>query len=359
MNKQPLDGPPLRAAEAGASIENAKGELAPQVAVFQMLNGARVAQVVYVAAKLGIADFLRDGPKTAAQLAQLTGSDAPSLYRLLRGLASLGIFAEEAGQSFQLTPRAELLRSDRADSLRSLALFILDPYWWSSTGDMLYCVQTGQPAPPHLYGVDEWEYLAQHPETAAVFQAAMTANTFRQIPAILEAYDFSQMHTLVDIGGGQGALLAAVLRAHPAVHGVLFDRPEGLDGARVALTESGVVDRCEVVTGDMFGALPSRGDGYLLKLILHDWDDQRALQILSNIRRCMPGSSRVLLIEDVILPGNDPQHGKLLDLAMLAYNGGRERNAAEWQDLLEAAGFRLIRLTPTRASLSIIEGVPD
>jgi hypothetical protein len=202
------------------------------------------------------------------------------MYRLLRGLASLGLFAEDADESFRLTPLADLLRFDRPDSLRSMALFILDPYWWSTTGELLHWVRTGQPAPQHMYGVDEWEYLAQHRESAAVFQAAMTANTLPQIPAILQAYDFSQMHRLVDIGGGHGALLAAVLRARSALDGVLFDRAEVLEGA------------------------------------------------------------------------NDPQPGKLLDIAMLTYNGGRERTATERQDLLGEAGLQLMRIMPTRASIS-------
>lgn len=338
--------------------ENGRGEQPPQAALLQMINGGRIAQAIYVAAKLGIADLLRDGPRTAEELAEESGTHALSLYRLLRALASLGVFGEQPDHAFRLTPLADLLRSDRPDSLRPMALFVLDPYWWRSTGELLSCVRAGQPAPPHLYGVDEWEYLAQHPETAAVFHDAMTATTRQQIPAILEAYDFSRIQTLVDIGGGHGPLLAAILRAYPALQGILVDRPEIVAGASQALEESGVADRCAVMAGDLFGGLPAGGDGYLLKSILHDWDDHRAIQILANLRRCMPGSARVLLVEHVILPGNDPQPGKLIDLAMLAYTGGRERTAAEWEAVLKAAGFSVRRIIPTQAPQSIVEGVP-
>jgi hypothetical protein len=338
---------------------NGRGEVPTQTALLQMINAGRTAQAIYVAAKLGIADLLSDGPKTVVVLAELTATHSPSLHRLLRALASLGIFVEQADHSFGLTPLADLLRSDGADSLRSVALFVLDPYWWTSTGELLYCIQTGQPAPPHLHGVDEWEYLAQHHDTGAVFQAAMTANTLQQIPAILEAYDFSTIRKLVDVGGGHGTLLAGILQAHPTLHGILFDHPQIVSYATSVLEDGRVADRCQVVSGDLFGDIPSGGDTYVLKLILHDWDDRRALQILANLRRSISTSATVLLVEHVILPGNDPQPGKLLDLAMLAYNGGRERSAEEWETLLDNAGFRLTRLIPTRVAVSILECKPQ
>jgi hypothetical protein len=324
----------------------------------QMLGGGRVAQAVYVAAKLNIADLLCQGAKPVAELAVLSRTHAPSLYRLLRALASIGMFAEEADHTFCLTPLARLLCSDVPGSLRGMALFYGDPYWWRSQGELLYCVQTGKPAPPYLHGVDEWTYLARHPETAAVFNEAMSNSTLDQIPAILEAYDFSPIDTLVDIGGGYGVLLAAILNAYPDMHGILFDQVGVVEHALPVLEAAAVADRCETLSGDLFGELPRFRDGYILKLILHDWDDDRASQILANLRRCMNESATLLLVEHVILPGNEPQFGKLLDLAMLAFPGGRERTATEWAELLRVAGFTLTRIIPTAAAVSLIQAVP-
>jgi hypothetical protein len=250
------------------------------------------------------------------------------------------------------------LRSDVRASVRPFALLEGDPYWWRSKGELLHCVQTGQPAPQHLYGTDEWEYLRQHPETAAVFNDAMTAMTQEETPAILDAYDFSPIHRLVDVGGGHGALLAALLRTYPGMHGILFDQPDVVSHALPLLQANGVSNRCETIGGDLFGEMPDCSDGYLLKLILHDWDDEHAAQILANLRRSMSRTARLLLVEHVIVPGNDPQPGKGLDLAMLAYVGGRERTAAEWEDLLQATGFTLTRIVPTQAALSILEAAP-
>jgi predicted O-methyltransferase YrrM len=338
--------------------KTAPSDAAARATLSEMIGGGRVAQALYVAAKLNIPDFLVEGAKTAAELATLTSTHAPSLHRLLRALASLGVFIEEPEQSFGLTPLAGLLCSGVPNSLKGMALLSGDPYWWRSQGELLYCVKTGKPAPPYLHGVDEWGYLARHPETAAVFNEAMIANTHWQIAPILDAYDFSEIDTLVDIGGGAGVLLAAVLRANPDMHGILFDQPGVVRQAPAVLEANGVADRCETLGGDLFGELPNQGDGYLLKLILHDWDDDRARQILSNVHRSMTRSGTLLLVEHVILPGNAPQFAKLLDLAMLAFPGGRERTAAEWEELLRASGFTLTRIVPTTAPVSIIQCRP-
>jgi PPOX class F420-dependent enzyme/OxyR family protein len=330
----------------------------PALALHEMIIGGRVAQAVYVAARLQIADHLAGGAKTAARLAEMSGAQAPSLYRLLRALASLGVFAEGPDGKFSLTPMAEFLRSDAPGSLRAAALHFGDPYWWSTMGELLYCVETGLPAPQHLHGMDEWEYLVLHPETSAIFNDSMTDNTRRQVPAILAAYDFSGIDTLVDVAGGHGALLAAILHAYPPMHGVLFDLPSVAAETGPRLQAAGVADRCTIMGGNMFESVPDGGDAYLLKLILHDWSDERAAQILGNLRDTMSPEARLLLIEHVIQPGNEPQPAKLLDLIMLVNLGGRERTAAEWEDLLGAAGFELARVVPTRAGVSIIEAVP-
>jgi hypothetical protein len=333
-------------------------DVAAQSALFQMVTGARLAQAIYVAAALQIADFLADGPQTVAELSEITRTHAQSLYRLLRALASVGIFAEGPDGAFCLNSMGNLLRSDLPGTLWAAALHFNEPYWWRTTGDMLHSVQTGEPAPPHLYGMDTWEYLAQHPETAAIFNNAMTANSDRQLPAILEAFDFSDIGTLIDIAGGRGALLAGILRAYPAMRGILFDLPEVVTQASAVLAPAGVEDRCLAVGGDFFGTLPQGGDAYLLKQILHDWDDEQASRILANIRRTMVPTAKLLLVEHVILPGNEPQVGKLLDLTMLVQLGGRERTSAEWQKLLADSGFALQRIVPTRAGVSIIEAWP-
>ena len=237
----------------GIDKENWAPERSPSDAarstLLQMIGGGRVAQAVYVAARLNVADLLADGPKTVAELAKLSCTHAPSLNRLLRALASIGLFVEDADHSFRLTPIAGLLCSDASRSLRSMALLHGDPYWWRSQGELLYCVQTGKPAPPYLHGMDEWAYLARHPETAAVFDEAMSANTLEQIPAILGAYDFSPINTLVDVGGGNGVLLAALLGAYPTMRGILFDQAGVIEHARPVLEVSGVADRCERVSG--------------------------------------------------------------------------------------------------------------
>ena len=236
-----------------------------------------------------------------------------------------------------------------------MALFHGDPYWWRSLGELLYCVQTGQPAPAHVHGVDEWAYLREHPETASVFNEAMSLNTLEQIPAILAAYDFSSIQALVDVGGGYGVLLAAILNAYPAMRGILFDQAEVVAHAVPVLEAYGVAKRCEIRSGDLFGAVPTGANCYLLKLILHDWNDEQARQILVNLRRAMTSSATLLVVERVILPGNEPQAAKLLDLAMLSFPGGRERTAAEWKALLRAAGFVLTAIVPTEAGVSIIQ----
>jgi len=324
-------------AEGSTGTRAGRG-VSPSTRLTQMITGGRVAQAVYVAAKLHLADLLADRAKTVDELALLSGTHAPSLYRLLRALASLGVFAEQPDQSFTLTPLGDLLRSDVPGSLWPAALFHGDPYRWRTIGDMEYSIRTGQPAPPHLYGMDEWAYFATHPETGAIFDAFMTAQTQQQVPAILAAFDFSSIGTLVDIGGGQGLLIASILRAHPEMRGVLFDQPEVVSQAPPLLEAHGIANRCRIIGGDLFGDLPEEGDAYLLKLVLHDWDDDHAARILANLRRTMATSTTLVLVENVIPPGNDPQPAKLMDLTMLISLGGRERTARSGNEPAELTG---------------------
>jgi hypothetical protein len=314
---------------------------------------------ISVAAELGIADLLAGGDKTAEELAEATSAHAPSLYRLLRALSSVGIFAEGAGGRFTLTPLAQCLRRDAPDSMRNCALLFGLPMAWGSWGEFRNTIRTGETGMKTVFGItDGFEYLSQHPEEAAIFDGAMTDYTRQNAPAIAAAYDFGRFRKLVDIAGGHGLLLSTVLRRYRGVRGVVFDLPHVIEGAKQAIAEAGLTSRCDAVAGSFFEAVPEGADGYMLKSIIHDWDDERALAILRNIRRAIRPEGRLLLLENVIPTGNGPSFGKWLDLEMLVLPGGRERTEAEYRDLFAAAGFRLTGVTPTACPASVIEGMP-
>jgi hypothetical protein len=329
----------------------------PKTLMGRMVGGYRATQMVYVAAKLGIADLLVAGPRSAQELALATGAHAPSLYRLLRTLSSLGVFAEDESERFALTPLAQLIRSDTRDSLRPFVLSYGEPWWWESWGNLLHSVQTGETAFDHLHGMGFFDYLEQDPEAAEIFNANMTAMTGLEAQGIVAAYDFDGIETLVDIGGGHGELLTGILRAHPGMRGVLFDQPRVIEGAKDHLDRL-IADRCELVAGSFFESIPDTGDAYILKDIIHDWDDESALRILRNCHSAIAGRARLLLIERVIPPGNEAAAGKMVDINMLVLTGGSERTDEEYRRLLEAAGFELSRIVPTRSGTSVIESLP-
>jgi hypothetical protein len=339
-----------------------KGSSVPKVehvqALFNLITGFRITSIIYVAAKLGIADLLKDGPRTPDDLAEATSTHGPSLYRMLRALAGFGVFAEDEQGRFGLTPLAELLQTGVQGSQRAAALFFGDQSSWRSWGELLYTVTTGETAFQHLHGMNPWEYQTQHPELNAIFEEFMVANTTRQTPAIVAAYDFSHITTLVDVGGGYGTLIAAILRANPRMRGILCDAPGVVAGALQLLEAAGVSDRCERVSCDFFESVPEGGDAYLLKSIIHDWDDERALAILNTCRRAMPENGTILLVENLIPPGNEYHLAKITDLQMMVELGGRERTDAEYSALLTEAGFRLTRVVPTQSTFAVIEGVP-
>ncbi|HKT37406.1 MAG TPA: methyltransferase [Ktedonobacterales bacterium] len=319
----------------------------------QILNGFRVTQALYVAARLGLADILKDGPQPVAALATTTGANADALYRVLRALASLGVFEESTDRRFALTPLAALLQQDHPNSLRAQALFRGDePY--RAWGELFGSVMSGENAFEQVFGAPHFQYLAQHPTQNEIFNQTMSASSRQVAMAIASAYDFSAARTIVDIAGGQGALIAAILRANPDLHGILFDQPHVVANARPILEAAGVADRCELVSGDFFVSVPS-GDLYTLQRILHDWDDERAIAILRSCAEAMALGGRALVIESVIEPGNDPSPAKFLDLMMFVMNGGRERTAEEYRRLFAAAELRLTRIIPTGAA-SLIEG---
>ena len=333
-------------------------ELSPRDTLLRMTNAFQASQAIHVAATLGIADLLEDGPRSVDELAQTTGTHAPTLYRLLRALASVGVFAEQPDGRFGSTPLAEYLRTNAPRSLRAWAMQIGQQYLWTSWSHLLHSVRTGEPAFPELYGTTAWEYRAAHPEEDAVFNAAMTALSAGVVEAIVQSYDFSGMGVLMDVGGGEGVLLAAILAENPALRGVLFDQPHVLTGANDLLEREGVVDRCEVVSGSFFEAVPGGADAHLLKSIVHDWDDAATVKILRACRAAVANTGRLLVVEPIIRPVNEPDPAKFSDLNMLVMLGGQERTADDFERLYAEAGFRLSDIIRTGSLMAIIEGVP-
>ncbi|MFO1095768.1 MAG: methyltransferase [Planctomycetaceae bacterium] len=323
----------------------------------QIITAYWHSQAVYVAAELGIADLLRDGPQQVNALAQATQTNEDALFRLLRALASLGIFNEVAPRMFGLTPLAELLRSDVPGSQRSLAR-MAGGEQFQAWGDLLYSVRTGRTAFDHRFGKPVFDWLAEHPEQARIFDGAMVGIHGRETAAVIAAYDFSGIKVLADVGGGNGSNLTAVLQAHPSLRGVLFDLPHVVENARSAMAAAGVAARCECIGGNFFIEVPVDADTYMMRHIIHDWNDEQSQTILRCIRRRIPAQGRLLLIESVIPPGNDPFSAKFLDLTMLAIPGGKERTRDEYQSLLAAAGFQLTRIVPTKTEISVIESTP-
>jgi hypothetical protein len=327
--------------------------------MMQMLTAKWVSASLSVVAELGIADLLAKGDKTADELADAVSAHGPSLYRVLRALASVGVFAETEGRRFTLTPLAVCLRSNVPNSVREFARFIAIPAASRSWDHLMHSVKTGETGLRKAFDVkNAFDYLRTHPEEAAIFDGAMTDNSRRSAPAVAEAYDFGRFHKLVDIAGGHGLLLATILQRFAGLEGVLFDLPEVIAGAENTLAPYRLDDRCKIIGGDFFQSVPYGADAYILKHIIHDWDDERALAILRNIRKAIEPSGRLLIVEVLIAPGNEPSYGKLLDLEMLVIPGGRERTADEYRDLFTGAGFKLEEIHETTAPTSIIEGVP-
>jgi SAM-dependent methyltransferase len=338
-----------------------QSELTPRLALFQLLTAHYVSRAIYVAAKLGIADLLSSGPRTYEELAAATGTHGPSLNRVLRLLASAGVFAETEIGRFALTPLGECLRSDAPGSSRAAAMLFAGPLM-GAWDELLHSVQTGEPGFVRAFGKEPFPYMAEHPDQARVFNDAMTAVSTHTARAVPSAYDFSGMKTVVDVGGGHGVLLSGILQANAAVRGVLFELPHVADGGRKAIAELGLAERCQVVAGDFFESVPAGGDAYVLKSVIHDWDNPRSTKILQNCHRAMAPDGKLLLVE-LVLPARVDQSpraqiGTGSDVNMLVNIGGRERTDAEFGDLFAAAGFRLTRIEPIAGSLSsVLEGV--
>jgi hypothetical protein len=322
-----------------------------------MITGLRKTQLLYVAAKLGIADLLQEGAKSSDELAHAVGAHPRALYRVLRALAGLGVFAETPEGRFALTPLATLLQSGVPGSQRASAIWWGERWQWQAYGALLYSVQTNRSAFEHAHGMPFYTYMDQHADAAASFNAWMMSATAPDAATIATAYDFSRIATLIDVGGGQGVLLTTLLHAYPQMRGVLFDLPTVVEGAREAMASAGVADRCTLAAGDFFTEVPRGGDAYTLKQVIHNWDDARAIALLKNCRQAMAPGARLLLIERIIAPDHGPAPA-LLDITVLVNTGAGGRTEAEYRVLLTAAGFTLTTIVPTLSGLSIIEGAP-
>lgn len=337
--------------------------MSPQAAVHEsrrlltMAEGYRLTQVLFATANLRIMDHLRKQPHTSTDLARLTQAHEPSLRRLLQALLSLGLVTLH-DDTFLATASGECLAADGPSSIRSRVLFhggILYAHW----ADLCHSVQTGETAYQRRYEADAWTVRENLTEAARAFDDAMHELATDRAVLVAEAYDFSGLTTLVDVGGGRGAFLATILQAHPGLYGVLFDRPSVVAGATAVLAAAGVARRCRVVAGNFFDGVPTGADGYLLSVVIHDWDDAAATRILRHCRHAMAPGARLMLVERVIPDDGDaPLDVWMSDLNMMSQLGGRERRAKEFQALLAAAGFTLRRIVPTGGAFSIIEAWP-
>lgn len=330
----------------------------PAMILMQMMDGIKVTQLIHAAAKLGIADLLKDGPKSSTEMAAAVGVQPAALYRVLRALAGLGIFRESEEGYFHLTPLAEPLRSDVPGSLRSWGIVGGEDWHLRMWGGLLYSLKTGLGAFPYVHdGMGAFEYFQHHPEKGAVFYEAMTNLTAQVSAAVLAAYDFSGFRRIVDVGCGNGTFSTAILNATPHLQSTLFDIPPVIEHARGGVQAEGLAARCDFAGGDFFEAVAPGGDAYVLKNIIHDWNDEKAITILKNCRQAMAENGKVLVVEMVVEPGNHPSPAKMFDITMMVAEGGQERTETEHRKLFEAAGLRLSRVVPTPSPVSVIEAV--
>ena len=335
-----------------------KNELPAQLQMLQIVTQFWTSRAVYVFAKLGLADLLKSGPKTAKELAEATNTHEPSLYRILRALASVGIVNAENDGRFSLTPLSEMMVTGVPGSVRWFLVSELGQEHYPAWGNLLHSVKTGEIAFDNFFGVDIWKYFSQNPEDAAVFNDSMSGMTAAVNEAITSRYDFSPFEKIVDIGGGHGGLITSILKANANAKGVLFDAPEVIAGAQPRIEAASLADRCETVGGDFFKAVPAGGDAYVMKWIIHDWDDERAISILKNCRAHLSPQGRVIVVDSVVPENNEPDFSKFFDLNMLVMTGGKERTATEFAQLFAEAGFKLLRVIPTDLPPSIVEAQP-
>ena len=327
----------------------------PPAAMMGLITGYWVSQAVGVVARLGVADHLGGGPRSGDELAEAVHADPGALYRVLRLLASLGVFTEVAPRTFALTPLGEVLRSDAPGSVRNFAITETAPGHWLPWGRLHDSVRTGRPMAREALGMELFDWYAQNPEEAGFFNAAMANLSALAADELVRVYDASAAGTVADVGGAHGLLLAAVLRANPAARGILFDLPHVVATAADAVAAAGLSDRCELVSGDFFEAVPEGANLHLLKQVVHDWDDERATRLLQNCHRALRPAGKLVLVEMVLPEDNRPSPAQAMDLNMLVLLGGRERTEEEYRRLLQEAGFRLEQVIPTHSPFSVIE----
>lgn len=333
----------------------------PSQVVLQFASAYVPCSALWVAAELKIADLIGTGSKPVAELAKTRDVNEDALFRILRLLSMVGIFTETEPRHFALTPPAELLRTDHPQSMRDTVIWLADPLHFNIAAELLHSVRTGQPTVEHLTGKPAFEYISSNELEFHRFHRAMTNLSAMAVAAALEAYDFSEFSNIVDVGGGHGFAICSILKKYPQMRGILFDLKDIVPGADQRIRELGIEERCHTISGDFFEAVPDGGDVYFMKHILHDWTDAQATTILRNCRRAMdsrrdgnrPG--KVVLLEFVVPPGNQPHPSKIIDIEMLFFPGGRERMEHEWRELFAGAGFRLARIVPTQSPFSVIE----
>jgi len=327
----------------------------PHVQLVQLAMAHWGSHVVYVAAKLGLADLLAKGAMSAEQLAERTETHAPSLYRLMRTLASLGIMNEDSSHRFSLTPVGEAMKTGAPGCARATILTIASPWWTTGFGELMYSVQTGKSGFEKIIQMPIFDWFADHPEEASLFNETMLGIHGAEPAAIAAAYDFTGLKTIVDVGGSTGNLLATVLERNPECRGILFDMPHVVRDAPAFLKSRGLANRIKIEPGSFLESVPAGGDAYMLSHIIHDWSEDQCLTILGNCRRVMNPDTRLMIIEMVLPPGNTPHPGKMLDMMMLVGPGGRERTAEEYGELLSKADLRLTRVVPTDSAVSVVE----
>jgi len=323
--------------------------------MFQLITGYWASQAVGVAARLGVADQLANGARGSVDLARAVSADPQALYRVLRMLASIGVFSETAPGIFALTPLGETLRTDAPGSMRYFAIAETAFGHWAPWGRLLDSVQTGRPMAREALGEELWQWYGENPEEAGFFSAAMGNLSALAASELVRVYDCSTVRTVADVGGAHGVLLAAILDANPAARGILLDLPHVIATAGEVIEARGLADRCELVSGDFFEAVPAGADLHILKQIVHDWDDEHATRLLTTCHRALAPAGKLLLIEMVVPPDNRPSPAQPMDLNMLVLLGGRERTAEEYGNLLGDAGFRMERIIPTHSPFSIVE----
>ncbi len=340
------------------SEETTPQALPPHAQLIQMGTASWVSAVVYAAAKLGLADQLAIGPKSAAELAQVMHLHAPTLHRFMRSLAGLGILTERDGQRFALTPLGDALRTGAPGSARATLISFCGPSFWRAWEHLPYSLETGKSGFAKAWGMPIFEFLARNPEQASLFSEAMVGFNGAEPAAVAQAYDFSRFEIVVDVGGATGNMLAEILSRHAGPRGILFDRPHVVRDAPALLKARGVEGRVTIEAGDFFETIPARADAYVMSHIVHDWNDGECAAILGQCRRAIKSDGRLLIVETVLPAGDTPHLGKVMDMVMLVFPGGQERTEAEYASLLGKSGFRLNRVVPTASAVSVVEGIP-